>query len=509
MDASAKQNNFLVTLVLIPFSILRYSVVGVKSIFGGKNANIAVIDGKEVDKNALDDYERNKIKKNQKKKKQYTYSNRVLKKLEEEKAILTEDLKQNGAIRNETPVLYFFKVRDKNGKIITGTMTGVSKLDINAFLLNEEYDVYVIKSGKMVDILYKDAGGFGSAKMSKSDLAFFLAQLATYLKAGLTLANSLRILGKQMSKNKAKSRVMQALSFELSLGEDFSAALEKQGNMFPQLLINMIRAAEASGTLIETLEDMNEYYTDLHTTRKQIISAITYPAVILTFSALVITFIMLYVIPQFTEIYASNGSEITGITAIVINVSDFIRANVLNMVLILIISIISIVVLYKNVKAVRTSVQVFLMNTPIIKNVIIYSELTIFSKTFASLLKNNVYITDSVDILSKITTNEVYKSILFETINNVIRGDNISEAFEGHWAVPEVAYYMIVTGESTGELASMMDKVAVHYQEIHKTTVTSLKTMIEPVLTAVLALIVGLILVAIIVPMYESMQNWM
>lgn len=98
------------------------------------------------------------------------------------------------------------------------------------------------------------------------------------------------------------------------------------------------------------------------------------------------------------------------------------------------------------------------MHIPVIKDVIIYNELTIFSKTFASLLKNNVFITDSMDILSRITNNEIYKSILYKTIQNIIKGDKISDAFKDHWAIPDVAYYMIVTGESTGELADMMQR---------------------------------------------------
>ena len=153
--------------------------------------------------------------------------------------------------------------------------------------------------------------------------------------------------------------------------------------------------------------------------------------------------------------------------------------------------------------------QIFLMHLPIIKDVIIYNELTIFTKTFASLLRNNVFITDSMDILSRITNNEIYKAILYKTINNVIKGEKISEAFKDHWAVPDVAYYMIVTGESTGDLATMMQKVSEYYQLLHKNIVNNLKAFIEPVMIAFLAVIVGLIIIAVIVPMfgmYEQIQ---
>ncbi len=301
---------------------------------------------------------------------------------------------------------------------------------------------------------------------------------------------------------KAKQDAFKAISYELTLGETFSKALEKQGNMFPALLINMIKAAEASGTLIETLDDMANYYSEIYETRKQMISAMTYPAIVFVFSIGVIIFILVYVVPQFTEIYAENDAPIAGITKIVINASTFIKEQYLVIFLIIFLVISTIIFLYKYVKAFRTYMQIFLMHLPIIKNVIIYNELTIFTKTFASLLRNNVFITDSMDILSRITNNEIYKAILYKTINNVIKGEKISEAFKDHWAVPDVAYYMIVTGESTGDLATMMQKVSEYYQLLHKNIVNNLKAFIEPIMIVFLAVIVGLIIIAVIVPMF-------
>ena len=163
--------------------------------------------------------------------------------------------------------------------------------------------------------------------------------------------------------------------------------------------------------------------------------------------------------------------------------------------------------MYKKIKAFRKIVQVIIMKIPVLGKIIIYNEMTIFTKTFASLLKNNVYITDSIDILSKITNNEVYKEIMFQTIDNVAKGEKISEAFNGHWAVPDVAYYMIVTGESTGQLAEMMSRVSSYYQVQHKSIVESIKSLIEPVLIVMLAVVVGLILIAVVVPMFNFYQE--
>ena len=147
------------------------------------------------------------------------------------------------------------------------------------------------------------------------------------------------------------------------------------------------------------------------------------------------------------------------------------------------------------------------MRLPVIGNIMKYNEMTIFTKTFASLLRNNVFITESIDILSKITNNEIYKEIMYDTINNIVKGEKISLAFQDHWAVPDVAYYIIVTGESTGQLAEMMSKVSTYYQELHRNAVGSLKAFIEPIMIAVLAIVTGGILLAVIVPMFGIMQT--
>ena len=515
---SKKFIDILKSPFVILYNIVTYALVGIKflgfdfwaDLYNGTSYRVsrtyeATKQAFMADEEKI--YER--TKKKPKKEKVYKYSPKLLAKLEEERKMLLIDLQTSGATRTKEPHVYYYKVKDTTGKIITGTMNGLSKLDINSYLLNEGYIVYSIKTSPMIDLLYKDTSFFGK-KMSTKDLIFWLTQLSTYIKAGLTLNESIKILTTQMKGNKSRTTAFKAISYELTLGESFSKALEKQGNMFPALLVNMIKAAEASGTLVETLDDMAAYYTEINETHKQMVSAMTYPAIITVFSIGVITFILLYVVPKFIEIYDANGTKITGMTTLVIDISAFLKNNWLTFLLVIILIILIIVVLYKTVKAFRTSMQIFLMHLPIVKNVIIYNELTIFSKTFASLLRNNVFITDSMDILSRITNNEIYKAILYKTINNIVKGEKISEAFKDHWAVPDVAYYMIVTGESTGDLANMMQKVSEYYQLLHKNIINSLKSFIEPIMISILALVVGAIIIAVIVPMfdmYAQIQN--
>ena len=427
-------------------------------------------------------------------------------KLEKEKLNLYKELEGDGKIRSKESRVFRFTAKNPEGKLETGIVSGFSKLDINTFLVQDGYDVYKIESNKTIDFLYGQTSIL-APKLKSKDLLFWLTQLSTYLKSGIPLADAIRILNQQMNKKGQYKRAFQSISYELTMGESFSKALEKQGTMFPALLINMIKAAEATGELEETLDDMANYYEEIDKTRRQMISALTYPSVIMVFSLAVITFIMIYVIPEFVGIYEDNNAEITGITKAVIDISNFLQHNFGNILFLIAITIIVLVMCYKKIKAFRKNIQVFVMKLPVIGNILKYNEMTIFAKTFSSLLRNNVFITESIDILSKITNNEVYKEIMYNTIDNVVKGEKISTAFKDHWAIPDVAYYMIVTGESTGKLAEMMSKVSTYYQEMHRNLVNSLKSFIEPIMISGLAIVVGVILLAVIVPMFGIMNT--
>ena len=423
-------------------------------------------------------------------------------KLEEERRKLQLELQQPEATTAGKAKVYRYKIKNTDGKIEYGNFTALSKMDVNSFLLNEGFEVYKIENNKVIDFIYGDSSVVGN-KWNTKDLIFWLTQLSTYIKAGITLNDAIKILINQYGKQKDKKVTMQAIAYELTMGNSFSQALEKQGSKFPPLLINMLKAAEATGDLESTLDDMANYYTEMESTRKQMISAMTYPTIVIIFAIVVVCFIILYVVPQFEEIYASNGVTVTGLTAVVLAASKFLKSDAWMLLLAVIVIIIAVFLAYKKIKAFRRQVQIILMHIPVIKDIIIYNEIAIFTKTFASLLKNNVYITQSVEILSKITNNEIYKEIMYNTINNIVVGDKISKAFKNHWAVPDVAYNMIVTGESTGELAEMMDRVSHYYQEQHSSMVNNIKSFIEPLTIIFLAVVVGAIIISILVPMFD------
>ena len=463
--------------LIFPLSLFQYAVHGVGyvlSIFNPKKEdNTMKLEGEQLDK------ELNRVRKE---------SSDFRKQV---------DIEQD-KIEREKLNSYKYTVKLSNGSIYKGNFDAESIEDVKLFLSNEGYEIINIEPvGKFeLDI------SIGSNKIKTSDLSFALVQLSTYIKAGIPLIDSMRILSRQTSK-KSIRKIYDRVVFELVMGEDFSRALEKQGEAFPRILINMVKTAEMTGDLSGTLDEMADYFTKIEKTRKQMISALVYPTVIFILAIAAMTFVILFVVPQFVGMFQDNNAKLPGITKFVIAFSTFLSNYWYIVLLILIVVFITYRILFKNVRSFRKVMQTIYMRTPVIGKIIIYNEVATFTRTFASLLNHSVYITDSMEILSTISNNEIYKEMINRTLIGLSKGSKISSSFEGEWAFPSVAYEMLVTGESTGQLGLMMEKVADHYQDLHTNAVTALKSLIEPVIIIFLAGGVGFIILSIILPMFS------
>ncbi len=490
---------YVFLIIFRDFPLLIYSKIS-KYVYDGylsiKRANKSVKDkmstGKTLD-NTIKEYVKNKYE-------NLSFVKEARERKEASLSILTINQTGADAEKTESKQTYRYLARNKEGKLITGYFAALSKLDVYSYLIDEGLVVYEIETSWAINFFHTEASSL-KRKMTNKDLIFWLAQLSTYIKAGFPLAEAVKIIAKQDKRRKYKG-VYDSVIYELTMGGSFSDSLRKQGNVFPPLLVNMIRSAELIGDIEGTLDEMSDYYQEIEDTKKAIISALTYPVIILVFAVSVIIFLLVYIIPQFIAVYESMNAELNPITVFTLKMSNYLQENWRTLLILILGTIVIFVWLYKNVKAFKTVVQTISMKIPVIGKMIIYKELSIFARTFATLNKNNVLLTDSIDILRKITNNEIYRGIMFRTINNLLKGEKMSVSFKDHWAIPDIAYYMITTGESTGELSVMLEKVGEYYQKQERNMVSQIKTFIEPVMIAFLAVGVGFILVSVIIPMF-------
>lgn len=392
---------------------------------------------------------------------------------------------------------YKYVIQNAKGKKINGYLDAYTKKEVASYLQNEGYNV--LKVDEQNSILSME---LGNRKLSYAELAFLLTQLSTYLKAGIPLIDSIKILEKQSVKPE-KKRIYSNIIYELSKGESFSNALIAQGTVFPPLLINMVRTAELTGDLPEILDDMQEYYDSIDKTHKAAVSAMIYPTILFIFAMCVLVFIMAYVIPNFVTLFEQQNAELPAVTKVVMAISGFIVNYKYWLVGIILFLSLTGFLMYRHVKGFRKTLQTIIMKLPGFGNIVIYREVTMFTKTFASLLNHNVFITDSMEILSSVSNNEVFKDIISDSLEYLSKGAKISDAFEDKWAFPIVAYEMLVTGENTGRLPMMMSYVADYYGDLHANLVKRINTFIEPLMIIMIAVIVGIVVISVVVPMFD------
>ena len=344
-----------------------------------------------------------------------------------------------------------------------------------------------------------DAYNIDQAKKFLTDegLNIITINLRNKLDVGITLIDSVRILAKQAEKP-AKKKIYQLVIYDLLSGDSFSNALAKQPKVFPKLLVNMVKSAELTGDLPNILDDMANYYESIDKSRKEVKSAMTYPTVVAILAVVVVTFVFVWVVPQYEQMFKSFHQDLPSITKMTIAVSNFINTNLTDILIVIILILSLYLYLFKNVRSFRLIMQSFYLKLPVIKNLIMYKEISMFSRTFASLINHGVYISASMDVLLKVSENEVYRRIIKRTVDNLNAGGKISETFKDNPVIPVVAYEMIVTGESTGNLGEMLEKVSDYYDGLNKNAAQAIKSLIEPALIIFLAAIVGVIILSVI-----------
>ena len=419
--------------------------------------------------------------------------------VDENLKLMTNRLDKAAANKGQDKITFKYKTKDKNGKITVGSFDAYNIEQAKNYLVNEGNNVISIQPVKKSSL---DLNLSIFAPIKIGELSFALTQISTYLKAGMSLVDAFRILAKQSTKPNIK-KIYDLIVYDLLSGESLSTAFEHQPKVFPKLLTNMVKSAELTGDLPAILDDMADYYTSIDKTKKELKSAMTYPTIVLIMAVAVIVFVLRYIVPQYVEMFSSWSDNLPKITLMTISFSNFLQEYLLQIIIIIIMILLLYLYWFKNVKSFRYLMQSIYLKIPVVKNIIMYSEVSMFSKTFASLLNHGVFITDSMDVLIKVSDNEIYKKIIEKTVKNLNRGGKISEAFKDNPHIPVVAYEMIVTGESTGQLGTMMEKVADYYQNLYRNSINQVKTLLEPILIVFLTFTVGIIIISIIVPMFE------
>jgi len=400
--------------------------------------------------------------------------------------------------------IFEYKVRDRGGKVITGTTEALSQRDVATALRQKGYFVTEIKApktGLQSDLKLPKWLDFGSIPNVR-DITIFSRQFATVINAGLPVVQSLAILQRQAPKQGLKDALKQVRE-DVETGQQLSNALARHPRLFNKLYIYLVRAGEVSGNLDGILDRIAAYMEKQAALRGKIKTALTYPTVVLVIALAVTWFLLTGIVPQFAQILDQLGGDMPVITKALIAVSDFLRYQ-WYILFGLIIAIVVGLVLFYRTKNGRRIIDGFTLRMPIVGTLVQKTAIASFSNTFGLLLRSGVNIIESIDITKGTAGNAIVEDILDETKENVQRGEQISTTLIKYPGVfPPMVSSMISIGEETGAVDHMLQKVADFYEREVDEAVDSLTAALEPMLIVFLGVIVGFIVAGMFLPMFS------
>lgn len=394
-------------------------------------------------------------------------------------------------------MIYQYLALNINGERVKGTIEGRNIDEASKLLKNR--GLYTIEIRERKKSALKKEIEFGKVA-KKEEIVFFTRQLATLIKAGVTIIDSIYIISEQ-TENKRFRKILQEVETELRNGGAFSDALANYPNVFSSMIVNMVRAGELAGTLDETLNSVAIYLEKEHNTRKKVKSALTYPIVV-TFLAIVVTiFLLIKIVPGFVEMYANYEAELPLSTRIVIGASEFIQQKWFLMLIIVIGIVIMLKLINQNIKT-KYYYDYFKLRIPIFGKLMQKSLIARFSRTLSSLLTSAVPILQSLTMVSEVIDNEAIARPIREANNSLRQGKSLHEPLKAYKVFPPLLIHMMKIGEETGTLEEMLNKVADFYETDVDNMTDQLKSLLEPIMILVLTVIVGLILLAVLTPMF-------
>lgn len=350
------------------------------------------------------------------------------------------------------------------------------------------------------EVSVKEKGG----KVNLEALVLFTRQLAALVKAGVSLVKGLNILLVQVE-NPVLREIISSVISKIETGSSLSDSLANYPNVFSKLYINLIKAGEFSGALDDILERLAVYLEDTSKFNRKVKAAFIYPTIVLAVALSITALIFLKVIPGFKNMFISLGVTLPLPTVIVIKISELFQRYFLVIAACFVILSIGLKKLLQKPKA-KFIQDKFNLQLPVIGKIIQKVVVARFSRTLCTLVKSGVAILAALDISSKTSGNKVVEETLDKVILRVSKGEKIAESLAETKVFSPLVTSLIAVGEETGDLTSMLDKIASFYEDEVDVAVASLTSLIEPFIIVFLGLLIGGIVLSMFLPILKIMQ---
>ena len=344
---------------------------------------------------------------------------------------------------------------------------------------------------------------FSSAKPIKSeDISFSSRQMATMIGAGIPIAQTLRAIGTG-HENPSLEKLMIDLSRDVESGAALSVALSKHPVHFNRLFTSLTEAGEESGKLDTMLDRVATYNEKLEAIKSKIKSAMLYPIIVLAVAAIVTVLLLLFVIPQFETLFQGIGADLPTLTRTVVTMSEWMQANWLIFFAAIAGSITAFIHFYKRSEKMQFTMDRILIRAPVIGPILKKSALARFARTLAIIFNAGVPLVDGMATVGAATGNRIYEKGSITVKNEISTGRSLASSMEDTKLFPNMMLQMVSSGEESGDLETMLEKVADFLEREVDDAVDSLASIIEPVMIVMLGGIIGTMVLAMYMPIFK------
>jgi type IV pilus assembly protein PilC len=389
---------------------------------------------------------------------------------------------------------------DRSGKTVTGTLEASSEGDLRVLLRGQG-----VRPTKISSSGGRRAAASGAAKsqltVSTEVLVGFTRQLQALISSGIPIVQGLEILSDQASDRSLKV-ILIAIREKVSGGAYFWESMSAFPRAFPKIMVALIRAGEASGSMDQMLKRLSRYLEDADRLRKMLKSAMMYPAIVILIGIGVVALMLIFVIPKFEEMLKGGGQELPGPTQFVIDLSHFMVGNVLYIIAGVLIGGFLIARYMKSDEG-RGLIDRVMFRAPMFGNLLQKAGTARFARTMQTLLASGVNLIDAIDICKATIDNAVLEEAVGTIRSDVESGKTLGMVVTRLHVFPSMAVQMISVGESTGNLDKMLEKVADFYEEEVETLVGGLSKLIEPLVLVFLGGTVGGLMIAMYLPIFK------
>lgn len=388
---------------------------------------------------------------------------------------------------------YQYRARDTLGNVHNGSIEADSSDDASARLRRDGLHV--------IDIDEADGDSLIPKRVTKNDMIYVTSQLAIMVDTGITLSQALSGIVEQET-NPTLRRVLADLKESVEGGQDFSAALARHPKYFDSTYISLVKASEATGTLGPMLDRIAEYLRKESDTRGKIRAAMAYPTVMMVLAGGVTIFLLTYILPKFTPLFKSKGTQLPRPTLILMALSDAILGY-WYLWLIGLAAAIALFLYGRKTRPGRKILDWIKINTPIIGPMFRKVAISRGIRTLGTMLGSGVPVIESIRLAGAVSSNIYYEQLWENVLDEVAGGKRICEILKGNPLFPRVLVQMISAGEDTGKLDVVLQKVSAYYDREVETSLKATTSLIEPIMISVMGVVVGTIGLALMLPIFS------